>query len=131
MSETTHLNIPVEITHEPHFMVSLRYDSHNRCFQFSVLYLQGYLTINQNSLGFESGLLILCCCSLSLLGPCEYLRCHSLSLSAPLQEDSHWFLMFSMFGPSSALTHEQTHGCGLLPNSSKILRSARRSKPLT
>lgn len=54
------------VTHNLLLMVSVRYDSHYCCFQFSFLYLQGYLTINHNSLGFESGLLIFCSCSRSV-----------------------------------------------------------------
>lgn len=132
-----HLDIPVEITHKPLLMVSVRYDSLNCCFQFSFLFSHGYLTINHNSVGFESGLLIFCSCSLSVFRsgsvniPQVPLAKPPLTHPSPLQEHSHSFLMFLMFGLPLHWLMRRHMAVVLLPNASKVLRSKRQSKPLT
>lgn len=122
-------NTPAEVTHKPCFLMeSVRYYSHNCCFQFSSLFSQRYLSINQNRLGFENR--FFCSCSIS-----AFLSCLVNTSGA-----THWnphphhpSLSFVPYVPdvwsSFALTHENTHSCGFLSNLSKILRSKRQSEP--
>lgn len=83
--KTKQLETPIEITHNPPLMLSVRNYRRKCCFQFSSLCSQGYQTINQSRIGFERGLFYSCSFCL-FLWTCEYLRCHSHRPPQPSSE---------------------------------------------
>lgn len=118
MNETIHFDIPVEMTYKPLLMLSVRYCSRNRCFQFSPPPALTRICSHQSEqFGLWKWALLLLLTFSIFLSQAPRIPQVPLTkrrLFPALQKHSHVFPMFPAFALPLPLINENTRGCSLL-----------------